>query len=642
MRDGLIRVAVATPRLRVADCAFNAQATVELARQAAEKQVRVLVFPELGLTGATCGDLFLQPTLLDGAWQALEQVRRQTAELGILLFVGLPVRHAGKLYNCAAALCGGQLLGLVSKTRLDDYGVSCGRRWFTASPQKTNYWDGCFDRMVPFGKDLLFCCNELPDLMIAAELGEDLQAPNPPSAGHAVAGATVVVNLSASNETAGAAGRRRALVTGQSARLTCGYLYAGAGTGESTTDLVFAGHNLIAENGVLLAESPRYTEGLTITELDVGQLAYERRRANAFPPHLAQGYLLVSFSLPVSETPLSRPVSPTPFLPQDPAQREACCQEILQLQAWGLCRRLEHTQSKKALIGVSGGLDSALALLVAARATDLMGRPRSDLLAVTMPCFGTTARTKGNAELLAERLGATLRQVDIKASVDLHFRDIGHDPAVRDVTYENAQARERTQVLMDLANDCGGLVVGTGDLSELALGWATYSGDHMSMYGVNASIPKTLVRQLVDYEARHAADPALGQVLLDILDTPVSPELLPASQGEIQQRTEDLVGPYALHDFFLYHLVRGGCPPRKLLRLALCAFGETYSRRTVLHWMEVFCRRFFSQQYKRSCLPDGPKVGPVSLSPRGDWRMPSDAQAALWLAEIQALQAAEN
>ena len=556
----------------------------------------------------------------------------------MLVFVGLPVRHLGKLYNCAAALCGGELLGLVPKTHLPNYGEFYERRWFSPAPQDASYYNAYTPQAVGFGANQLFRCEQLPDLVVAAELCEDLWAPCPPSVGHTAAGATVIVNLSASDETVGKADYRRSLVEGQSARLVCGYLYADAGMGESTTDMVFAGHNLIAENGVLLAETPRYRTGLAVTELDVSRLAYERRRMTTFPPQQDRGYLTSTFSLPLEETPLSRVISPTPFIPQSPEARKACCEEILQIQSWGLRRRLEHSHAKTAVVGVSGGLDSALALLVAARAMDLLGRPHSDLLAVTMPCFGTTARTKGNAELLCERLGATLRQIDIKAAVDLHFRDIGHDPAMRDVTYENAQARERTQVLMDLANEHSGLVVGTGDLSELALGWATYNGDHMSMYGVNASIPKTLVRHLVAYEAQRTSDAALRQVLLDILDTPVSPELLPPSEGEIQQRTEDLVGPYELHDFFLYYMIRWGFGPAKVLRLALYAFKGAYDRRTVLHWLKNFCRRFFAQQYKRSCLPDGPKVGSVSLSPRGDWRMPSDAQSSLWLAELDRLE----
>ncbi|MBC3938496.1 NAD(+) synthase [Anaerotruncus massiliensis (ex Liu et al. 2021)] len=637
MKDGLIKAAVGTPEIRVADCAYNAASAAAAARRAAMEGVRILALPELCLTGYTCGDLFLQDTLIEGAYAALETVRRETEDLDMLLAVGLPVMWHGKLYNCAAVLCRGEVLGLVPKTHLPNYGEYYEKRWFAPAPEENGYLTGVFgEDVIPFGAKQLFHCEELPGLVLGVEVCEDLWAPCPPSITLAQAGATVLVNLSAGDETVGKAAYRRELVKNQSARLVCGYLYANAGEGESTTDMVFSGHGLIAEDGALLAEKPPFTGGFAVTDLDIGRITAERRRLTTFPAAVREGYLSSTFSLSPCETPLTRTVPRHPFLPS-PEERDGCCEQVLQIQSRGLARRLAHSGAKTAVVGISGGLDSALALLAAVRAADLLGRPRASVQAVTMPGFGTTARTKGNAELLCERLGVSFSCVDIADAVGVHFRDIGQDPGLRDVTYENAQARERTQVLMDIANRTGGLVVGTGDLSELALGWATYNGDHMSMYGVNASVPKTLVRELVAYEADRAGDPVLTKVLRDILDTPVSPELLPPAEGEIGQKTEDLVGPYELHDFFLYYLVRWGFSPRKILRLALRAFDGQYGRETILRWLRTFCRRFFAQQFKRSCLPDGPKIGSVSLSPRGDWRMPSDAAAALWLAELDAL-----
>ena len=500
---------------------------------------------------------------------------------------------------------------------------------------------------VSLSANAVFQCEAVPDLVVGVEICEDLWVPEPPSAALARAGATLILNLSASNEVAGKADYRRALVVGQSARLMCGYVYADAGEGESTTDLVFAGHDMIAENGALLAEG-RFASGLTVSEIDVGRLAFERRRMNTFTPSeldpMADAHCLGVgrriFSLELEETVLTRPVSPNPFVPADAGDRAERCQEILTIAALGLKKRLEHTGAGCAVVGLSGGLDSTLALLITARAMDLLDRPRTDILAVTMPCFGTTSRTKSNAQLLAEHMGASFRTVDIGEAVKVHFRDIGQSMEDLSVTFENAQARERTQVLMDLANQRGGLVIGTGDLSELALGWATYNGDHMSMYGVNGSIPKTLVRHLVAYSADRAegSDPELAAVLRDILATPVSPELLPPKEGEIAQKTEDLVGPYELHDFFLYYAVRWGFSPRKVFRLALHALGDRYDRATILKWLNNFYRRFFAQQFKRSCLPDGPKVGSLALSPRGDWRMPSDAVNALWRKELEELE----
>ena len=638
MKYGFIKVAAASPALRVADCRYNAEQSVAAMRRAAAAGVRLLVLPELGLTGYTCGDLLLQPVLQQGALHALQTLLAVSAGLPMTTVAGLPLEVDGKLYNCAAVLHGGKILGVVPKTNLPNYGEFYEARWFTPAPAEAKAIS-LLGQQVPFGTDLLFCCRELPEYKLAVEICEDLWVALPPSTRHAMAGATVIANCSASDETIGKAEYRRELITGQSARLMAGYLYADAGRGESTTDMVFAGHDLIAENGRLLAETALFTNEMIVTEIDVHRLTAERRRTNTWQAADSAGYTIIPFSLPAEVTTLTRLIDPHPFVPADSAERKQRCEAILTMQAEGLRRRLEHIGCPCAVLGISGGLDSTLALLVAVRALDLLGRPRTDMIAVTMPGFGTTHRTRSNAELLCEKLGVTLRTVSIAAAVRQHFRDIGHDESVTDTTYENAQARERTQVLMDIANQENGIVVGTGDLSELALGWATYNGDHMSMYGVNGSIPKTLVRYLVRHAAETCGDEALAAVLYDILDTPVSPELLPADEGgRIAQKTEDLVGPYELHDFFLYHFIRYGCPPQKLLYLAENAFAGRYDRAVILKWLRTFCRRFFQQQFKRSCLPDGPKVGSVTLSPRGDWRMPSDASAALWLREIDELE----
>ncbi len=636
MKDGFLKVAAATPSIRLADCEYNAGAILRCMEQARGQGVKLLVLPELCVTGYTCGDLFLQPALLDAARSALEQIRAGSCGSDLITVVGAPLRHGNKLYNCAVFIQNGIYLGVVPKTHLPSYGEFYEGRWFCPAPaQGEDMRLG--GQTVPFGTKILLCCEELPQLCIAAEICEDLWAANPPSVGHGLAGATVIVNPSCSDETTGKAAYRRQLLSAQSARLCCAYLYADAGDGESTTDMVFAGHNLIYENGVLLDETPLFQNGMAVSEIDLSRLAYERQRLTSFPAPSSELYRRVPFSLSVAETKLTRPISPRPFIPDAQESRQQRCEEILSMQAAGLARRLEHTGAKTAVIGLSGGLDSTLALLVAVRAMKKLGRPMADILAVTMPCFGTTHRTKSNAQQLAEAYGVSFREIDITAAVNRHFADIGQDPENRDVTYENCQARERTQVLMDLANQTGGLVIGTGDLSELALGWATYNGDHMSMYGVNASIPKTLIRHMVAYEASVSENETLRHTLQDILDTPVSPELLPAQNGEIAQKTEDLVGPYALHDFFLYYAVRWAFSPAKIYRLALYAFGEEYKPQMVKKWLVSFYRRFFAQQFKRSCLPDGPKVGSVSLSPRGDWRMPSDAHATIWLKEAQSL-----
>ena len=638
MRDGLIKVAAGTPRIRVGDCRYNAEQIFTLMREADKQGVRILCLPELCLTGYTCGDLFLQDTLLRGAEEGLATVLEATKNLDMVTVLGLPVRHQNKLYNCAAVLHEGEILALVPKTYLPNYGEFYEKRWFESAPTGERLFPFC-GQEVYLGSDVVFPCNTMPGLTLGVELCEDLWASTPPSVALAEAGATLILDLSASDETVGKAEYRRSLVTGQSARLVCGYVYADAGEGESTTDVVFAGHNLIAENGALLAER-RFATDLTVSELDVGRLDYERRRMTTFRTRLDNRMIAIPFDLEPTVTALTRPISATPFVPEDAGDRSERCNEILCIAALGLKKRLEHTGARTAVVGLSGGLDSTLAVLITGVAMKMLDRPASDIIAVTMPCFGTTDRTRDNAVELAQRLGATLKRIDIGEAVKRHFKDIGQSMENHDVTFENGQARERTQVLMDIANQTGGLVIGTGDLSELALGWCTYNGDHMSMYAVNAGIPKTLVRHLVSFISGGKAqeDPALSHVLSDILDTPVSPELLPAVDGRIAQKTEDLVGPYELHDFYLYYAVRWGFPPRKVLRLAEQAFGRRYERPVLLTWLNNFYRRFFAQQFKRSCLPDGPKVGSVALSPRGDWRMPSDAVAALWLEELEGLE----
>ena len=646
MRDGFICIAAGTPKIRVADCRYNAEQIFTMMREADKQGVKILALPELCLTGYTCGDLFLQDTLLDGAAEGLRTILEATRHLEILTALGMPVRAGGKLYNCAVVIQKGSVLAVVPKTYLPNYGEFYETRWFRSGAD-------CGDDLWPFDDVLAFnsyggigqClidCPDVPGLKVGVEICEDLWAGDPPSRRLAEAGATVILNLSASNEVVGKAAYRRQLAVGQSGRLCCAYVYADAGEGESTTDLVFTGHNMIAENGALLAEH-RFSTGLTIADVDVQRLIYERRRLTPFPAVNTAGLYRNEAAFTSCVTKLTRCVSPTPFIPENEADRAARCEEILTIAALGLKKRLEHTGAKTAVVGLSGGLDSTLALLIAALAMGMLHRPASDIVAVTMPCFGTTDRTRNNAVVLAGRMGATLRAIPIGETVRSHFRDIGQSVDEHDVTYENAQARERTQVLMDVANQTGGLVIGTGDLSELALGWCTYNGDHMSMYAVNASIPKTLVRHLVDYVARDnlKKDQELTDVLEDILDTPVSPELLPAVQGEISQRTEDLVGPYELHDFFLYYVLRWGFGPRKVFRLAELALGRSYSREVILKWLRSFYRRFFAQQFKRSCMPDGPKVGSVALSPRGDWRMPSDAAARLWLEELDGLSSGE-
>lgn len=635
MRDGFVKAAAGTPKIRVADCEYNKSSILSLIRKAANEGVKLLCLPELCITGYTCGDLFLQDTLLNAAESALTFLLCETAELDILFTVGLPVKQDGTLFNCAAVCCRGELLALVPKTHIPNYGEFYELRWFSPALESCRPLRFA-GRQSIIGKNIVFPCKSISGLCLGVEICEDLWAMSPPSVRLAQNGASVILNLSASDELAAKAHYREALVSGQSARLICAYIYADAGEGESSTDLVFGSHNIVAENGTILAKN-RFDMGLTITELDLHKLSFERRRMNTFNYDGESRAVEIEFELDYTETKLTRKISPAPFVPDDAGSRAERCEEILHISALGLKKRMEHSHAEKLVIGVSGGLDSTLAMIIAARTLDMLGLPRENLIAVTMPGFGTSTRTRSNAEILAEELSASFRIVPIAQAVRQHFADIGHDENNRNVVYENAQARERTQVLMDIANGCGALVVGTGDMSELALGWATYNGDHMSMYGVNAGIPKTLVRHLVDFCAQTTEASNLAGVLRDILSTPVSPELLPAENGDIAQKTEELVGPYELHDFFLYHLIRWGSEPRRVLRLAEYAFAGVYDRATILEWLKVFIRRFFSQQFKRSCMPDGPKVGTLSLSPRGDLRMPSDAAADLWLAQLEAL-----
>lgn len=635
MEHGFVKAAAATPRIRVADCTHNARVIISLAKDAAKQGAKLLVLPELCVTGYTAGDLFLQRALLSGALAAAGEIVTQTAQDELIIVFGMPLELGGKLYNCAVCAYSGKILGVVPKSNLPNYGEFHELRYFSP-PDERDTTITLFGKEVAFGTELLFTCRQNPDFCFGVELCEDLWAVAPPSLALATAGATIIANLSASDETVSKPDYRRGLITGQSARLVCGYLYADAGDGESTTDMVFSGHNLISENGRLLAESALFENGIILSEIDVQRLAQERRRLTTFPRNNPCSRR-VMFDLSPVNTTLTRSIEPHPFVPSNARTRAERCEMILTMQAHGLKTRLAHTKSASAVIGISGGLDSSLALLVCVRAMDMLARPHRDIIAVTMPCFGTTERTRSNAELLCEALGVSFRSIDITASVRRHFDDIGHDESNHNTTYENAQARERTQVLMDIANQTGGLVIGTGDLSELALGWATYNGDHMSMYGVNASVPKTLVRHLVRYAADEADMPVLKQVLYDILDTPVSPELLPAEQGETSQKTEHIIGPYELHDFFLYYVVRFGFTPAKIVRLCEYAYAGVYSRTEILNWLKLFYQRFFAHQFKRSCMPDGPKIGSVTLSPRGDWRMPSDASAQLWLAELDLL-----
>lgn len=637
MKDGFIKVAAGSVAVTVADTKANTKMIKEQIDRADAAGVNLLVLPELCITGYTCGDLFYSDTLLGSAVGALEDICRHTAEKYPVVVVGLPVKYRSKLYNCAAVVHRGKVLGLVPKTHLPNYAEFYEKRQFTCGDKllNRNAHAKINGKAVPLNARLLFCHDTMEDYRFGVEICEDLWAPNPPSHDICRAGALIIANPSASNEVVSSQEYRRLLVGSTSARLICGYVYSNAGPEESTTDVVFSRHHIISENGTLLAENKPFEEcDLLVTQLDCAHLANERHRMTGFTCVPDESYTVVRFKQTIKETALTRMVEKNPFIPADEALLHERAEKILSIQAYGLKKRLEHIRCDTAVVGISGGLDSCLALLVMVRTMDMMHRSHKDIIAVTMPCFGTTERTKSNAEKLSEYFGVTLKQIDITKAVQQHFKDINHSGTVYDVTFENAQARERTQVLMDIANQANGIVVGTGDLSELALGWATYNGDHMSMYGVNSSVPKTLVQHIVRYAALKA-DETLSALLMDILNTPISPELLPVDEkGCPGAKTEEVVGPYELHDFFLYYMLRLGFSPSKIRRLANYAFAGVYSDELILKWLKVFIGRFFSQQFKRSCMPDGPKVGSVSLSPRGDWRMPSDASAKLWMDEL--------
>lgn len=641
---GLMRLGVASPELKVADVEGNLAEILRIADQAQEAGCRMLVTPELSLTGYTCADLFYQQHLLDSVELALKKLAAFTSGHDLALVVGAPLRQRGRLFNCAVFLSGGTIRGVVPKSCLPGSAEFYEERWFSAAADAVDTEIRICDTAIPFGNDLLFVAKDTEDCVVGIEICEDAWVTEPPSGQMALAGATILLNLSASPETLAKIGYRRTLVEAQSARCLSVYAYASAGVGESSTDLVFSGHSLIAEYGVILAETERFKldSQLALADVDLRRMQQERRRLNSFSavvPH--RTFRRIEFRLEDTVvTRLMRPLSPWPFVPQDPQKRDHHCEEIFQLQTAGLVKRLRHTGLRQLVVGVSGGLDSTLALLVAVKAFDTLELSRKGILAVTMPGFGTTSRTRSNAEQLAMQLGVSFQEIRIDTAVRQHFADIGHDESQQDITYENCQARERTQILMDLANGCNGLVLGTGDMSEMALGWSTYNGDHMSMYAVNCGVPKTLVRYLVDWVADRQFDAETAKVLHDIVATPVSPELLPPSaEGDIVQQTEAEIGPYELHDFFLYQMVRVHFGPAKIFFLAQLAFVDRYTPEEILTWLRLFYRRFFSQQFKRSCTPDGPKVGSVALSPRGDWRMPSDACVDLWLKELDVLQA---
>lgn len=628
MQDGFIKVAAGTPEIRVADCDFNKNCILKLAQEAGGLGVKLLALPELCVTGYTCADLFFQQALLDKAEKTLLEIIAETSRLDMVIVLGCPIRGENRLYNCAAVINKGKCLALVPKSHMPNYNEFYEKRHFS------DFYHDMDTKLGKITKNVIFCADEMRDFSFGVEICEDLWTVCPPSGSLALGGANIIVNISASNEIIGKDSYRRELVKGQSARLMAGYVYANAGEGESTQDLVFSGHSLIAENGTVLTESRHFTTGLAVSEIDVKRLSAERMKNTEFNSNCEVS--AVSFSVSVSDTEITRKFYKFPFVPADSGEKSSRCEQILSMQANALKKRLVHTGAKSLVIGISGGLDSTLALIAAVRSMKLLNRPASDIITVSMPCFGTTKRTRSNAEKLCSEFGTTFREIDISNAVTVHLADIKHDINVHDTTFENAQARERTQVLMDIANQSGGMVLGTGDLSELALGWATYNGDHMSMYGINASVPKTLVRHIVRYFAESCDNKSLSDVLFDVLDTPVSPELLPAdNEGKIAQKTEDIVGPYELHDFFLYYGIRWSFSPKKVFRIAKLAFDGEYSDEIILKWLKIFYRRFFAQQFKRSCIPDGVKIGSVSLSPRGDWRMPSDAVSKIWLDELE-------
>ncbi len=638
MEHGFVKAAAVTPQIKVADTVYNAEQIILGIEEAAAAGAKIIVFPELCITGYTCGDLFLQGLLLQKALDGLLMIAGRTREIEALVFVGLPLVRENKLYNVAAILYQGEIRGFVPKANIPAYAEFYESRHFEEGNRKPVEYvlkNGEEEQAVPFGTNLLFEIDAVKGLKVGCEICEDIWVADSPANSHAKAGATVIVNLSASDETVGKDEYREMLVKASSARNIAGYVYTSAGEGESTQDLVFSGHNIIAENGTVLAQSKRFANQTVYGDIDISRICHERRRMSTFRQEEDGSYRTVKITMKKEKTEISRKFSCLPFVPEDKEKRNKRCDEILSIQSFGLKKRYEHTGCKKAVIGISGGLDSTLALLVTARTFDMLSIERHNIVSVTMPCFGTTDRTYDNACKLARVLGTDLREIPIKEAVALHFEEIGHDMDNHDVTYENSQARERTQILMDVANQENALVIGTGDMSELALGWATYNGDHMSMYGVNAGVPKTLVRHLVQYYADTCGNGELKEVLLDVLDTPVSPELLPPVDGVIAQKTEDLVGPYELHDFFLYYMLRCGFEPDKIYRIACMSFVQQYEKEVVLKWLKTFYRRFFAQQFKRSCLPDGPKVGSVALSPRGDLRMPSDACGRIWLEGLE-------
>ena len=636
MKDGFIKIACISPKLKVADCRYNSDKITEAITNAYNSSVKICSFPELSITGYTCGDLFLQSSLLNEAESSVIKIAEDTKSLDIISIVGFPCAFMNSLYNCAAVIYKGDILGIVPKSNIPNYSEFYEARHFAQGIEKIENMN-LKGKIVPFGINQIFQCEEMPEFTFGVEICEDLWVGTTPSVKLTESGATMIFNLSASDEIIGKADYRRTIVKAKSGSLLCIYAYTDAGIGESTTDMVFSGHNIIAENGKILSESSLFENGMITADTDVLKTAGERWKSNTCS-YTNNGYTINKFSMQPVETKLTRKFSRFPFVPSSKSSLDNRCTEILNIQSVGLMSRLKHIKAKNAVLGLSGGLDSTLALIVTVKAFKMLNLDTENITAVTMPCFGTTDRTYQNACRLADAYNVTLREVNIRTSVLQHFKDIGHDESNHDVTYENSQARERTQVLMDIANQSNGIVIGTGDLSELALGWATYNGDHMSMYAVNTSIPKTLVRHLVQYYADTCEDQELKEVLLDVLDTPVSPELLPPKDGEIAQKTEDLVGPYELHDFYLYYVLRFGFEPSKIYRLAKLAFEGTYDSETIMKWLKTFYRRFFAQQFKRSCLPDGPKIGTVALSPRGDWRMPSDACAAVWMQDLEALK----
>ena len=639
LKYGFVKTAAATPKIRVADCEYNANQIISCVKEAYENGAALLVFPELCVTGYTCSDLFLQSTLLKAAEKAVKRIKEETKDLDIVFVVGVPITVKQSLYNCGVVICKGEILGAVPKVNIPNYSEFYELRHFTSGKNVEEHIVYAGDGWIELSDTQYFVCKDMDDFSFGVEICEDLWVAESPSIRLAQSGASIICNLSCSDDLIGKAQYRRDLVKMQSAKLCCGYIYCDAGFGESTTDMVFSAQNVIAENGTIVSESCRFNNGITYADIDVERLMSERRKTNTYidyiPDRDSYYYVSKDFDINKRDTVLTRTFPCTPFVPSDKSDLENRCEEILTIQATGLATRLAHTGIQNVVLGLSGGLDSTLALIVCVHAFDMLSLDRKNIHTVTMPCFGTTKRTKSNAEKLAEAYGVSFEEINITLAVRQHFSDIGHDESVTNITYENSQARERTQILMDLSNKYNGLVIGTGDLSELALGWATYNGDHMSMYAVNSSIPKTLVRYLTAYEAQKSNGP-LKEVLLDVLDTPVSPELLPPDKnGEIAQKTEDVVGPYELHDFFLYYLVRFGYAPSKIYYMAKLSFKDKYSEETIKKWLTVFIKRFFSQQFKRSCLPDGPKVGSVTLSPRSDWRMPSDASVKAWLDELE-------